>query len=153
MEVKSRFWDPQKVSLSLEWRCPLDRGNKNNTKIMRTFFQDQILCPLNKRVPWMEVSQRRGSTVLAFYKHNYSDGGICIIDTQMRYVKLSPNLNWVSPILSGRNLVCVSHIHVIHFCTGFTIHIRVMLDIPSQYMHLSIVLFHCLTFTVLLCKG
>ena len=115
MEVKSRFWDPQKVSLSPEWRCPLDRGNKNNTKIMWTFFQDQILCPLNKRVPWMEVSQRRGSTVLASYKHNYSDGGICIIDTQMRYVKLSPNLNWVSPILSGRNLVCVFHIHVNSF--------------------------------------
>ena len=28
MEVKSGFWDPDKVSLSPELRCPFNRGNK-----------------------------------------------------------------------------------------------------------------------------
>ena len=28
MEIKPRFRDPEKVSLSSEWRCPLNRGNK-----------------------------------------------------------------------------------------------------------------------------
>ena len=36
------------------------------TKIMWTFFQDQILCPLKGGVPWIEVSQRRGSTVMTY---------------------------------------------------------------------------------------
>ena len=38
---------------------PLNRGvpsiKLTNTKIMWTFFQDQILCPLNRGVPWIEV--------------------------------------------------------------------------------------------------
>ena len=32
-------------------------------KAYKAFFRDQILCPLNGGVPWIEVSQRRGSTV------------------------------------------------------------------------------------------
>ena len=39
-----------------------------NTKILWTFFRDQILSPLNGAVPWIEVSQRRGSTVLSIWK-------------------------------------------------------------------------------------
>ena len=34
-----------------------------NTKNIWTFFRDQIFSPLNGGVPWIEVSQRRGSTV------------------------------------------------------------------------------------------
>ena len=59
----------------LHLRCPLN-GSSNHvsgirksvqgvpsievtkTKIMWTFFQDQILCPLNGGVPWIEVSQK-----------------------------------------------------------------------------------------------
>ena len=47
---------------------PLNRGVSStevtNIKIMWTFFRDQILCPLNGGVPWIDVSQRRSSTVL-----------------------------------------------------------------------------------------
>ena len=43
--------------------CPPNRGvlsiEVTNTKIMWTFFWDQIVCPLNRCVPWIEVSQRR----------------------------------------------------------------------------------------------
>ena len=49
MELKPRFRDPEKVSLSS------DRGvtsiKVTNTKIMQTFFLDQILCPLKRSVP------------------------------------------------------------------------------------------------------
>ena len=67
------------VKVSPEWRVnpsfgtqkmcpfPLNRGVPSivvtNTKIMRAFFWDQILCLLNGDVPWIEVSQRRGSIV------------------------------------------------------------------------------------------
>ena len=50
-------------------KCPfsLTRGVSSievtNTKMMLTFFQDQLFCPLNGGVPWVEVCQRRGSTV------------------------------------------------------------------------------------------
>ena len=50
-------------------RCPF-RLNRcvpsievTDTKIMWTFLRDQILCPLIGGVPWIKVSQRRGSTV------------------------------------------------------------------------------------------
>ena len=50
-------------------RCPF-RLNRcvpsievTDTKIKWTFFRDQILCPLIGGVPWIKVSQRRGSTV------------------------------------------------------------------------------------------
>ena len=39
-----------------------------DTKIMWALFQDQILCPLNGCVPWIEVSQMRGSTVFPIIK-------------------------------------------------------------------------------------
>ena len=46
---------------------PLDRCvpslEVTDTKLMWTFFRDQILCALNGGVPWIKVSQRRGSTV------------------------------------------------------------------------------------------
>ena len=51
---------------------PLNRGvslrEVMDTKIMWALFQDQILCPLNGYVPWIEVSQRRGSTVFPMIK-------------------------------------------------------------------------------------
>ena len=34
-----------------------------DTKIMRVFLRDQISCPLNKEIPWMEVFQRKGYTL------------------------------------------------------------------------------------------
>ena len=43
MEVKPRFWDPEKVSLSPE-----------NVNIF-----PRCMCPLNGGIPWIEVSQRR----------------------------------------------------------------------------------------------
>ena len=71
-----------RVKLSFEWRlspgfgtqkkCPFPRNGGvpttelTNSKIMWTFFRDQILSPLNGDVPWTEVSQRRGSTVSIF---------------------------------------------------------------------------------------
>ena len=49
---------------------PLNRGvpstEVTNIKIMWTFFRDQNLCPLNGGVPWIDVSQRRSSTVLLY---------------------------------------------------------------------------------------
>ena len=49
MEVKTGLWDPQKCPF------PLNRGvlsiEVTDTKIMRTFFWDQLLCPLNGGVP------------------------------------------------------------------------------------------------------
>ena len=51
---------------------PLNRGvplrEVMDTNIMWALFQDQILCPLNGCVPWIEVSQRRGSTVFQMIK-------------------------------------------------------------------------------------
>ena len=71
-----------RAKLSFEWRlspgfgtqkkCPFPRNGGvpttelTNSKIMWTFFRDQILSPLNGDVPWTEVSQRRGSTVSIF---------------------------------------------------------------------------------------
>ena len=51
---------------------PLNRGvslrEVMDTKIKWALFQDQILCPPNGCVPWIEVSQRRGSTVFPMIK-------------------------------------------------------------------------------------
>lgn len=41
----------------------LQQINETNTNIMWTFFLDLILCPLKGSVPWIEVSQKKGSTV------------------------------------------------------------------------------------------
>ena len=51
MEVKTMFLESEKVQ-----GVPSIEVTK--TKIMWTFFQDQILCPLNGGVPWIEVSQK-----------------------------------------------------------------------------------------------
>ena len=44
----SAWW---KVSPPAFQKCPFNRGNRHWTKIIWTFFQDQILCPLNGGVP------------------------------------------------------------------------------------------------------
>ena len=49
MEVNSRFQDPEKVSLSPEWRCPFSGGNKYKDYV-NFFFRSQILFPLNRGV-------------------------------------------------------------------------------------------------------
>ena len=59
MEVNPGFRDPEKVCLS----PGVPSLERIDTKITWTFFRDQILCPLNGGDPWIEVSQRRGSTV------------------------------------------------------------------------------------------
>ena len=51
MEVKPGCRDLEKVSLSPEQRCPFKRGNKYKDYV-------NIFC-----IPWIEVSQRRSSTV------------------------------------------------------------------------------------------
>ena len=61
MEVNPGFRDPEKCAFPLNRGVPSLEGI--DTKIMRTFFRDQISCPLNGGDPWIEVSQRRGSTV------------------------------------------------------------------------------------------
>ena len=43
MEGEPEFWDPENVSLS----PGIPSIVVTNTKIMRAFFLDQILCPLN----------------------------------------------------------------------------------------------------------
>ena len=52
--------------------CPLNGGETQflgpriqvtNTEIMWTFFRDQVLCLLNWGVTWIEVSQRKYSTI------------------------------------------------------------------------------------------
>ena len=74
--VASRFLS---AKLFPEWRLNPDFGTQKrcpfplnrcvpstevtDTKLMWTFFRDQILCPLNGGVPWIKVSQRRRSTV------------------------------------------------------------------------------------------
>ena len=60
MEVKPEFRDPQKVSLSPEWRCPFNRGNKYKGYV--NTFRDQILCPLKRGVP-----KERFHCLLAFF--------------------------------------------------------------------------------------
>ena len=59
---ETRVWTQKK------WPFPLNRGfpsiEVTNTEIMWTFFGDQIFCPPNGGVTWIEVSQRRGSTVI-----------------------------------------------------------------------------------------
>ena len=70
---------------------PLNRGvsatEVTNIKIMWSFFRDQILCPLNGGVPWIDVSQRRSSTVLlcSWEKTNC----IVIVLTQNRDIVVS----------------------------------------------------------------
>ena len=53
MDIKPRSPDPEKVSLnSSEWRSLVPSIEVIDSKIMCTFFQDQInLCPLNGGVP------------------------------------------------------------------------------------------------------
>ena len=62
MEVKPRFRDPEKVSFPLNRDVP--SIGVTDLEIMWTFFQDQILYPLNGGVSWIEASQRRGPTVV-----------------------------------------------------------------------------------------
>ena len=58
MGVKPRFWDPENVFLSPEKRCPFNSGNTFKDYV-EFFFRDQISCPLNGGVPWIEASQER----------------------------------------------------------------------------------------------
>ena len=46
---------------------------------MWAFFQHQILCLLNGGVPWIEVSQRRGSTVFAIIKVSVKCYYLCVL--------------------------------------------------------------------------
>ena len=56
MEVNSRFQDPEKVSLSPEWRCPFSGGNKYKDYV-NFFFGAKFLnwfckrgCPVSSPV-------------------------------------------------------------------------------------------------------
>ena len=55
MEVKFGFWDPQKVSLSLEKRCPLKRGNNYSGYVNilpgPNIVTPEWRCPFNRGVP------------------------------------------------------------------------------------------------------
>ena len=57
-KVKPGLRNTEKVFLSPDCRG-VPSVEIKDTKIMWTFLRDQILCPLNGRVPWTEVSQRR----------------------------------------------------------------------------------------------
>ena len=55
----------------IQKKCPFPLVNRGvlsievaNTKIMWTFLRDKILCPLNRGVPRIKVSQRRGFTII-----------------------------------------------------------------------------------------
>ena len=61
----------QQFCRRLQKKCPfpLKKGvpsvKVTDIKIMwLTFFQDQILCPLNGGIPWIEVPKRRDSTAI-----------------------------------------------------------------------------------------
>ena len=56
------FGTHKKCSFSLTMGVP--SSEVSNTQIRWAFFRDQILCPLNGGVNKIEVSQRRGSTVI-----------------------------------------------------------------------------------------
>ena len=64
-----------------------------NTKILWTFFRDQILSPLNGAVPWIEVSQRRGSTVLSIWKRKLTVSSGMKYFLRRPFVQLSMR-NW-----------------------------------------------------------
>ena len=55
MEVKFGFWDPQKVSLSLEKRCPWKRGNNYSGYVNilpgPNIVTPEWRCPFNRGVP------------------------------------------------------------------------------------------------------
>ena len=68
-----------------------------NTKILWTFFRDQILSPLNGAVPWIEVSQRRGSTVLSIWKRKLTVSSGIKYFLRRPFVQLSMR-NWRSKL-------------------------------------------------------
>ena len=53
------FGAQKKCPFPLSGGVPLTEAT--DTKIMWTFFRDQILCPLNGVVPWLEMSKTRRS--------------------------------------------------------------------------------------------
>ena len=55
----------EKVSLSLKKGVPSVKATDIKITWL-TFFQDQILCPLNGVIPWIEVPKRRYSTIILF---------------------------------------------------------------------------------------
>ena len=65
------------------WPFPLNKGVPSieviGTKIMWVFFRDQILCPLNGGVPWIEVTVP---------KETFHCGFLHVISEQ-KYLKLS----------------------------------------------------------------
>ena len=68
-----------------------------NTKILWTFFRDQILSPLNGAVPWIEVSQRRSSTVLSIWKRKLTVSSGIKYFLRRPFVQLSMG-NWRSKL-------------------------------------------------------
>ena len=68
-----------------------------NTKILWTFFRDQILSPLNGAVPWIEVSQRRSSTVLSIWKRKLTVSSGMKYFLRRPFVQLSMR-NWRSKL-------------------------------------------------------
>ena len=68
-----------------------------NTKILWTFFRDQILSPLNGAVPWIEMSQRRGSTVLSIWKRKLTVSSCIKYFLRRPFVQLSMH-NWRSKL-------------------------------------------------------
>ena len=68
-----------------------------NTKILWTFFRDQILSSLNGAVPWIEVSQRRSSTVLSIWKRKLTVSSGMKYFLRRPFVQLSMR-NWRSKL-------------------------------------------------------
>lgn len=70
------FSGPTKVSPSPELRCSFNRGNKY--KDMWTFFTRNKFS-----VPWMEASERRGSTVLRLGAVNKDKCSVVLVWSQL----------------------------------------------------------------------
>ena len=97
MEIKSGFGGPEMVSLTPEWRYLFNKGNSTDTKTMWAFFQDQILCQLNRGVRLKEVFFKGEVTnVIAMKLQNFREegGGGGLIPV------LNPPMSSGSPVIS-----------------------------------------------------
>ena len=62
-----------------------------NTKIMSTFLRDKVLCPLNRGVSWLKVSQRRGFTVILSSQGATRSRPLCSVSCHVTGVVMWPD--------------------------------------------------------------
>ena len=82
----------------IQKKCPFPLVNRGvpsievaNTNIMWTFLRDKIFCPLNRSVPWIKVSRRRGFTVILSSQGATRSPQLCSVSYHVSGVVMWPD--------------------------------------------------------------